>query len=59
MHQDLITVSTLCEAIKKYVAACSKQVWLDRQMMLALVFRNLPPRALRPFRLSGISLKLK
>jgi hypothetical protein len=41
VYLDLITVSGLCEAIKKYVAVCGKQGWLDLQMMLALIFLNL------------------
>jgi hypothetical protein len=41
VYLDLIEVSGLCEAIKKYVAVCGKQGWLDLQMMLALIFLNL------------------
>ena len=32
VYLDLIKVSGLCEAIKKYVAVCGKQGWLDLLM---------------------------
>jgi hypothetical protein len=41
VYLDLIKVSGLFDAIKKYVAVSGKQGWLDLQMMLALIFLNL------------------
>jgi len=41
VYLELIEVSGLCAAIKKYVKVCGQQGWLDLQMMLALIFLNL------------------
>lgn len=41
VYLDLIKVSGLAEAIKKYVQVAGSQGWLDLQMILALIFLNL------------------
>ncbi len=41
VYLDLIKVSGLSEAIKRYVTVSGRQGWLDLQMMLALIFLNL------------------
>jgi hypothetical protein len=41
VYQDLIKISGLSEAIKKYVTVSGKQGWLDLQMILAVIFLNL------------------